>query len=85
MDDLLPQLQATLRQVFGDDELTITRDSTANDIEGWDSMMHINVVIAVEKRFGVKFASAEINTLKDDGQNIGTFLDLLQRKLDKKR
>ncbi len=85
MDDLLPQLQATLRQVFNDDELTITPESTAADIEGWDSMMHINVVIAVEKRFGIKFASAEINSLKDEGQNIGTFLDLVRRKLDKKR
>lgn len=85
MDDLLIPLQTVLRQVFGDDDLTIAPETTAADVEGWDSMMHINVVIAVERRFAVKFAAAEINNLKDDGQNVGTFLALLHRKVNARK
>jgi len=81
MDKLLDYLHEVLRTVFGDESLTVTPASTADDVDGWDSMMHINVIIAVEKRFGVKFAAAEINGLKGEGQNVGTFLALLAKKL----
>ena len=81
MDKLLDELNDVLRGVFDDESLTVTRETTADDVDGWDSMMHINLIIAVEKRFGVKFAAAEINGLKGDGQNVGTFLALLAKKL----
>jgi len=81
MNKLLDDLNDVLRTVFDDDSLTVTPASTADDVDGWDSMMHINVIIAVEKRFGVKFAAAEINGLKGEGQNVGTFLALLAKKL----
>jgi acyl carrier protein len=81
MNKLLDDLNDVLRTVFADDALTVTSATTADDVDGWDSMMHINVIIAVEKRFGVKFAAAEVNGLKGDGQNIGTFLALLAKKL----
>ena len=81
MNKLLDDLNDVLRTVFDDDSLTVTLASTADDVDGWDSMMHINVIIAVEKRFGVKFAAAEINGLKGEGQNVGTFLALLAKKL----
>ena len=47
----------------------------------WDSLMHINLMVAVERRFRVKFATAEIAALKGDGQNVGTFLRLVSTKL----
>jgi acyl carrier protein len=81
MNKLLDDLNDVLRTVFDDDSLTVTPAATADDVDGWDSMMHINVIIAVEKRFGVKFAAAEINGLKGEGQNVGTFLALLAKKL----
>jgi acyl carrier protein len=81
MNKLLDDLNDVLRTVFDDDSLIVTPTSTADDVDGWDSMMHINVIIAVEKRFGVKFAAAEINGLKGEGQNVGTFLALLAMKL----
>lgn len=83
-DELLSPFQDVLRDVFDDDEIVLTRQTTAADIDGWDSLMHINIIIAVEKRFGVKFATAEISGLKSEGQNVGTFLDLLARKIDAK-
>jgi acyl carrier protein len=81
IDELRSQLQEVFRDVFDDDGIIILANMTANDIEGWDSLMHINLIIAVEKRFNVKFATAEISGLKEEGQNVGTFLQLLARKL----
>lgn len=81
MDDTLVRLQGVLREVFGDDSLEVSETTTADEIDGWDSLAHVNLIIAVEKRFGVKFAAAEIAALKGDGQNLGTFRQLLLRKL----
>ena len=81
MDELLPAVQEVIRRVFCDDELAVTPETSAEDVEGWDSLMHINVIIAVEKEFGVRFATAEISRLKEDGRNVGDFLQLIERKL----
>jgi acyl carrier protein len=74
------ELQDVFRRVFDDDEIVLQDSTTADDIDGWDSMMHINLIIAIEKRFGVKFAAAEIAGMKAQGQNIGTLVLQLDRK-----
>jgi acyl carrier protein len=81
MDDLREQLQDVFCDVFGDDQLVIRPEMTAADIEGWDSMMHINLVIAIERHFGVKFATAEIAGTKSEDGNVGTLLSLISRKV----
>ena len=81
MNELRDQLQGVFRNVFNDDALALQDNMTAADIEGWDSLMHINVIIAVEKRFGIKFATAEISGMKEEGENIGTFLQVIAKKL----
>ena len=81
MNDLADAMQDVFRDVFDDDELVIQDETTAADVDGWDSLMHINLIIAVEKRFGVKFATAEISRLKSDGQNVGTFKQLVAKKI----
>jgi acyl carrier protein len=80
MSDIRPDLQEVFRHVFGDAELLLRDEMTADDIDGWDSMMTINLMIAIEKRFGIKFAAAEIAGIKADGQNIGTLINLIQKK-----
>jgi acyl carrier protein len=80
MDPIRSELQDVFRQVFGDDDIVIQDATTADDIDGWDSMMHINLIIALEKRFRVKFAAAEIAGLKGEGQNVGGLVQLLERK-----
>lgn len=75
--DIQRELQAVFRTIFDDDSLTIGRETTARDIEGWDSLMHVNLVVAIEKRFGVSFALGELEDLK----NVGDMLDLIARKL----
>jgi acyl carrier protein len=74
------EVQQVFRDVFGDPQLVLRDDMTANDVEGWDSLQHLNLVIAMEKRLGIKFATAEISRLKEDGQNIGTLLEMVKRK-----
>ena len=75
------QMQTVFRNVFNDDELVLRDEMTAMDVDGWDSLAHINLVIALERHFKIKFATAEISGLKDEGQNIGTFAALIQKKL----
>ncbi|HED65210.1 MAG TPA: acyl carrier protein [Planctomycetes bacterium] len=83
MSDLLGTMQEILRDLFDDDELIVTRETTADDVGGWDSLAHINLIVALEDEFGVRFATAEISSLKDEGQNVGALLDLIERKLAK--
>jgi len=81
MDRVQQEFQDVMRDVFDDDEIAVTPDMTAADVEGWDSLMHVNLIIAVEKHFGIKFATAEISGLKADDQSVATFLDLVRSKL----
>lgn len=85
MNDLLERLQNVFRSAFDDEGLVLENATTAHDIEGWDSMMHINLIIGIEKCFHIKFATAEISALKGEGQNIGTLVRLIERKLDRGR
>ena len=81
MDKLQDEMEGVFRDVFGDDELVLTTAMTARDVDGWDSLNHVNLVIAIERRFRIKFATAEISKLKGDDQNVGTLLDLVRRKM----
>jgi acyl carrier protein len=81
MNELQSELQDVLRRVFDDDELVITDSTSAADVDGWDSMAHINLIIAVEKRFGIKFAASEIAALGQRGQTVGNMIQVLQSKI----
>jgi acyl carrier protein len=80
MSALIEEVTAVVRNVFGDDEITLTPTTSAGEIDGWDSLMHLNVIIALEKRFGIRFSTAEISDLKEEGKNIGNLLDLIAAK-----
>lgn len=73
---ILERLTAVFRDVFEDDALTIDRSTTVDDIEAWDSVMHVNLVLHVEQAFGVRFSSAEIAGLGD----VGELVDLVESK-----
>jgi acyl carrier protein len=77
MDNLLEEVQAIFRDVFDQPDLVITRESNASTVEDWDSLAHVNLVTAIERRFKVKFALGELQDLK----NVGDMLDLLAKKL----
>lgn len=82
--DVRGEMESVFRRVFGDDQIALKESTTAADVDGWDSLAHINLIIAMEKHFKIRFATAEISSLKADGQNIGTFVALVQRKLGTK-
>ncbi len=80
MSALHSDLQEVLRRVFDDDDLTIADSTSADDIDGWDSMAHINLIIAIEKRFKIMFAAGEIAALARRGQTVGNMLEILAAK-----
>ena len=76
-DLLLPQIQEIFRDIFDDETLAITRESNASTVEDWDSLAHVNLVTAIQKKYGIKFALAELQELK----NVGDMIDLIEKKL----
>lgn len=72
----LDQLQSVFRDVFEDDELTIDRQTSAEDVDGWDSLMHVSLMINVERVFGVKFSTTQVASLK----NVGELIDLIDSR-----
>lgn len=78
--NILTELEDVFRDVFDDDSIALTEATTAKDIDGWDSLGNLNLIIAIEQRFGVKFATAEISRLKDKGQNLGSLAILIAGK-----
>ena len=68
------RLNVVFREVFDDETIEIFEAMTAKDIEGWDSLTHIVLVVAVEKEFGITLNAAQVGTLK----NVGEMLDLLE-------
>ena len=73
----LEKLEEIMADTFDLDDLTVTRETTAADIEEWDSLSHIRLVVAIERAFKVKFTNAEIENLA----NVGELMDTVQAKL----
>lgn len=76
-EEVFNSVQDILRDIFDEDDLVISDATTAMDIEDWDSLNHINIVSAMEKEFGIRFALGELQGLKD----IGATIDLIMKKL----
>jgi acyl carrier protein len=76
MSQDLTTLTEVFQQVFEDDELAISRDTTAADITSWDSLMHVSLILAVERKFRIRFSSSEISSL----MNVGMLVDLINAK-----
>jgi len=72
---MLEELQEVFRSTFEDDELVISRDTSAKDVAGWDSLTHVTLLVSLERRFGIRFKSSEVADLK----NVGDLLDLVDR------
>jgi acyl carrier protein len=67
-------LQQVFRQVFADPNLSLRPDLTPNDIDGWDSMAHLNLIAAVELHFKIKFDNKELRKLRTVG-DLGQIID----------
>jgi len=71
------KLTSVFRSFFDDPNLTIGEGTTAKDIDDWDSVAHVSLMVAVEKAFGVRFTTREVQTLA----NVGDFARLIARRL----
>ncbi|MEG1847563.1 MAG: acyl carrier protein [Lachnospiraceae bacterium] len=67
-EELYERLNGVFRDVFDDDSITVTETTTADDIEAWDSLEHINLISAVEQEFSVKFTMGQVVTMKNVGE-----------------
>ena len=74
--DLFKIVNEIFIDVFDDNSLIIKEDTNADDIEDWDSLANINLVVAMEKEFNIKFVITEIETL----ENVGDMIDLIKNK-----
>ena len=65
------KLNVIFRNLFDDDSIVVTPQTTAKDIEGWDSLEHITLIATVERTFKMKFKMGEISSMKNVGQMAG--------------
>lgn len=73
----IEKLNAIFCQVFDDETLMIKPVTTANDVDGWDSLSHVNLIVAVESSFSIKFSQKEIVSFK----NVGDLLRSIENKM----
>lgn len=73
---IFEKLNVIFRDVFDDEAITVEEGTTARDIEDWDSLEHINLVVAIEKYFGMKFTMGEVTGMKD----VGAMADIIQER-----
>lgn len=74
-NEIFAAVQDIFRENFDDDSLVLTRETCADDIDEWDSLEQINLLTAMEKKFGLKFKLDDVRNLK----NVGDLLDLIER------
>jgi acyl carrier protein len=71
--DAYAGLTELFRELFADDTIVLTAATMADDIEGWDSFTHLNVIVATETRFGIKLRTNEIEGM----QNVGDLVAVI--------
>jgi acyl carrier protein len=75
--EILEKVAECIRSILDLPNQEITMRTTAEDIEGWDSFNHINIVVAIENQFGVKFNTSEVEEVRA----VGEFVKLIEKKL----
>ena len=76
-DTILSKLNEVFRDELDDESISLSNATMAKDIEGWDSLAHVRLLVATEVAFGIRFGSAEIGGL----ENVGALVALIAKKL----
>jgi acyl carrier protein len=76
--DILSEVSGIFGQVLGNPELVLDENTTANDVEGWDSLNHMALIAAVEQHFSIKFTLKDVMRFK----NVGDMCRLIHTKLE---
>ena len=75
--DILAEIQPIFRDVFDDESITVTNESSAENMEDWDSLVQVRLVMAISRHFGIRFELDELSHLK----NVGEMCALITKKL----
>lgn len=75
-EEVFQALNEVFRDNFDDEDITLQETTVADDIEEWDSLEHINLIIAIEERFGMKFTMKEVTGMK----NVGEMVDIILQR-----
>ena len=73
---IMEPLTDIFREVFDDDDINISPEMTADDVDGWDSLSHVNLIVTIEARFNIKFTQKELLTFK----NVGDLMASIENK-----
>ena len=76
-EEVFAKLNEVFQDVFDDVTITVTDTTTADDIEEWDSLEHINLIAAVEQEFGMKFNMGQVVSMK----NVGEMADIIIQQI----
>ena len=76
--DLQERLNRVFCEVFDDDTIRISPAMMASDVDGWDSLSHVNLIVAIEARFAIRFSQKELLTFK----NVGDLLNSIRSKIN---
>lgn len=76
-EEILAKVQDIFREVFDDEELVIADETNSDDIEDWDSLEHISLIVSMEKEFNLKFDIKQVNKL----ENVGQMVDMISNML----
>ncbi len=74
--EILERITGVVRDVLEDDAIVLKESTVASDVPGWDSLSHVEIIVAVEKQFKIRFTSKEIQTFK----NVGVMCELIAAK-----
>lgn len=72
--EIYAKLTTVFQDVFEDDDIVPTAETTAADVDGWDSLAHVRLILTVQKAFGIKFSAADVAGMK----NVGEFVHLIE-------
>jgi acyl carrier protein len=75
-NEIYSALTEVFHDVFDDEGIVLTPETTADNIDGWDSQAHVILTVAAEQRFGIKFRTAELESLR----NVGQFVQLIRNR-----
>lgn len=76
--DVFQKLEEIFRDVFDDDTIKLREQTVAADIEGWDSLQNIHILVAIEEEFGVRVTIEDAAKI----ENVGQMVDLIERKAE---
>ncbi len=75
--DIIERLNEVFQDVFDDEDIVVDEETTADDIEDWDSIEHINLISAVESEFGIRFTMGEVSGMK----NVGEMISIIEARV----